>query len=193
MKMKRIMKSLSVIAALSLSLVLWSCDSINQPTQPGPMSVGGSAVYNSSGKKYEVAREAASVGTVSATIGSSGGQLILGKHRLIVPRGAVSNATVFTMSRVDGDQVRFRFSATRNTHNDVGAAGFAVPVQLRIVYEDVTLLPSDLSILEVVYFRPDGTITGMATQLNFNQRWAEGSLPHFSDFGLAWPTRSLSW
>lgn len=186
-------KKVSRISLLALSLFMWSCDNLGQTTAPETLDPKGYAVFSSTtGEQFVVIREAESVGAVSASIGASGGELHLGAHTLEVPAGAVNAPTVFAMSRTDGDLVRIRLSATRNSHNDVGSTGFNKPVKLSISFAGASDLPALAEDdLKVIYFRPDGLVEEQGTSLNLRGDFATGELDHFSDFGLAWPSRCL--
>ena len=178
---------IAAIPALALAIFLPGCDSLGDSTRP-ELDPRGYAIFStSSGEQYVVTREPVSYGIVSGTIGNAGGELHLGVHSLVVPAGAVSEATVFTMSRPEGDLLRLSLSATRESYNDVGAAGFAVPLQLRLSFVDAGDLPADVSKLEVIYFEPTGTVAPQPTYLDVTGGVASGDIPHFSDFGLAWP------
>lgn len=185
-------KKLSTLALLALSVFLYSCDNLGQTTGP-ELNPRGYAIFSSTtGEQYVVVRGEEGLGVVSGTIGASGGELHLGTHTLEVPAGAVDAPTVFSMSRAADDLLRIRLSATRDSHNDVGAAGFEKPVRLSIDFSAAEDLPNDVSQLEVIFFRPDGLVEPFSTFLDVQDKKATGELPHFSDYGLGWPTRTVT-
>lgn len=178
----------ALLGVAAMGLVFWGCENMGAPTQPGGLDPRGYAIFSSTtGEQYVVIREAGESTLVSGTIGAAGGELHLGKHTLEIPAGAVAEPTVFSMGRADGDLVRIRLSATRDAHNDVGAAGFAAPVRLTLSFDSATDLPGDVTKLRVIYFQPDGLVAPQETYLNLSGHTASGDLPHFSDYGLAWP------
>ncbi|MEX2584595.1 MAG: hypothetical protein WD766_15105, partial [Gemmatimonadota bacterium] len=183
--MNRIIKNVSRLSVLVLSLFLWSCDDIGQTVGPeSDLSPRGYAIFSTTtGEQYVVIREDESLGVVSGSIGSAGGELHIGTHTLHVPSGAVSEPTVFSMSRSDDDLLRIKLSATRVDHNDIGASGFDVPVKLTIDFTEAEDMPEDASQLEVLFFRPDGLVEPFSTHLDVEAGKATGDLPHFSDYG----------
>lgn len=185
--MQRILRKIPGLAVAVLATLV-GCGDLGEPTRATSGLEPGAAVFSSStGRRYVVARDHAKTGSVSATIGSRGGELVLERHRLIVPAGAVSHPTRFAMGFADGDLVRLRFSASRHAHNDVGAAGFAVPLRLEVSYAGLSSGPPDENRLVVVYFRPDGLVDEIETAVEWGRKRVRAEIPHFSDFGLAWP------
>jgi hypothetical protein len=187
--MRKLTMTLKLVPLVLVSLVLWSCDDLRPPTDPasGLRPTAEAVFSSSSGQRYTVVRSSDALGSVTATIGEAGGTLMLGKHRLIVPKGAVSAPTVFSFGGVDSELVRVRLSATQDTHNDVGAAGFAVPIQLELSFDNADNLPENYQDLIVVYFTEDGLVEEKATSVDTRGHKAIGSIPHFSDYGLGWP------
>jgi hypothetical protein len=185
--MNKLMQKVSLLGVMALSLFVWGCDNVGRPTEPG-LTPGNQVFSSTAGQRYAVAQEHhLDVGIVTATIGPAGGKLSLGHHELTVPRGAVAGPTVFALSRVDGSNVRVRLTATAESENDVGAAGFAVPVKLSLSFHKVADLPSDLSTLTILYFRSDGLVDDLGADVQITGKRASSNLRHFSDYGLAWP------
>src|SRR5688572_10472866 len=70
-------------------------------------------------------------------IGPEGGSVGIDGYRLYVPRGAVTEPTRFTFASVNSGFVQVELTATSlgsTVHNNVGAAGFRVPVSLALSY-----------------------------------------------------------
>jgi hypothetical protein len=191
--MNAILNKISRVSLVALSLFLWSCDNLGQTTAPETLDPKNQAVFStSSGEQYVIVQHPVGMTKVSGRFGPAGGELHLGPHKLVIPAGAVSEPTTFAMSRLDGELLRFRFHATRFGHNDVGAAGFAVPVKLTVDFGSATGIPSGAAEdLKVIYFRPDGLVDLEATTVDVVGTKATAELGHFSDFGLAWPSRTL--
>ena len=185
--MKTVMKKFSMLSVLAASLFAAGCDALQEPVEPR-LNPGGMVVMSTGGEKYTVAVEKdADAGSVSAEIGSAGGRLVLGKHELLVSQGAVSEAATFTMARNAEEPLRVKVTATRVTENDVGAAGFAAPVTLKISYENAAALPADASSIAMLYFRPDGLVETLSASVETHGHRVSSDLPHFSLFGLGWP------
>lgn len=180
-----------MLPALALSLVLWSCDYAGDQDVLGPqVSLEESEVSEGSegGSGFTVAKQKdLTVGTVTAVIGASGGKLTLGKHELFVPQNAVSAPTTFTMAKLDADNITVSLTATQLTTNDIGSQGFAVPVKLSLSFEEATGLPDDLSVLQIVWLKIDGTMEAQLSEVNVSAKRVRGTLNHFSDYALAWP------
>lgn len=186
--MNRIVKKFSLLSALAASLFAAGCDAIQEPMEPR-LSPGGMVVMSTTGQKYTVAVEKdANAESVSASIGSAGGKLVLGKHELLISSGAVAEATTFTMQRSAEDPLRVKLTATRVTENDVGSVGFSAPVTLKLSFQNASDLPADLTSVSLIYFRPDGLIETLSTELDRNGHRVSSALQHFSLFGLAWPS-----
>ena len=184
---KQLMK-LAMLPAMALSLVLWSCDTLDDPASRLTGPEVGAATASTTGKGFTVVKENdLSVGVVSGVIGSSGGKLMLGKHELWVPKDAVSGATTFTMTKIDGDQIRVKLTATKLLTNDVGSQGFAVPVKLTLSYHNAAEIPQDESLLRIVWIRLDGTVQEQLSNVEVTGKRVHAELGHFSDYALAFP------
>ncbi|MBW3655844.1 MAG: hypothetical protein KY444_07035 [Gemmatimonadetes bacterium] len=124
---------------------------------------------------------------VEKLIGADGGELGVPGYILSVPRGAVSQPTLFTFESVNNGYVEVRLTATSagsSTHNDVGRAGFAVPVALSITYEPAGGLPSWLRLV-VAWVRPDGALEAVPSLINPAAKTITGKLNHFSQYVVA--------
>jgi hypothetical protein len=184
---KQLMK-LAMLPTVALSLVLWSCDTLDDPASRLTGPEVGVAGVSTSGNGFTVVKENdLSVGVVTGVIGSSGGKLMLGKHELWVPKDAVSAATTFTMTKVDGEQIRVKLDATQLTTNDIGSQGFAVPVKLTLSYDNAAELPQDESLLRIIWIRLDGTVQEQVSSVEVTGRRVHANLGHFSDYALAFP------
>lgn len=176
-----------MVAMMAMSPVLFSCDSMETVTEP-QLAPAHLAVMSKAGRRLVVAAERTpGIGTVSAEIGRAGGVLVLGGHTLTVSRGAVQAPTKFTMTRDPAEPLRVRLTASRQSQNDVGAAGFDAPVILSLSFGKVADAPRDESAIAIVYFRPDGLVEELETEVHQVGKVASAQLPHFSLFGLAWP------
>lgn len=124
---------------------------------------------------------------VEAVIGADGGTLGVPGYTLSVPRGAVAQPTRFTFASVNEGFVEVRLTATAvgsAAVNEVGAAGFGVPVQVAISYEPAGGMPQ-WARLALVLVRPDGTLERVPSYLDPVGRRVVGRLWHFSKYALA--------
>lgn len=184
--MNRKLMKFSALSALALSLVMWGCDSLSESALTGPGDLSENLIVKTNGDGYTTARETnPSVGVVSAVIDQNGGKLILGKHYLLVPAGAVSGPTTFTMTK-PSDALKVELTATRLLGNDVGSAGFAVPVKLGMSYHDASDIP-DPTLLKVRWAKLDGTFEIQPSVVDVHGKTVVGTLSHFSAYDIGFP------
>lgn len=125
--------------------------------------------------------------SVEAVIGAEGGSLGVPGYVLYVSRGSVAQPTRFTFESVNDGYVEVRLTATAvgsETVNDVGAAGFTVPVHVAISYEPAGGMPR-WSRLVLAWVRPGGTLERVPSYLDPVGRRVVGRLGHFSQYALA--------
>lgn len=125
--------------------------------------------------------------TVSAIIGIAGGTLTLGGHHLIVPRGAVSVPTLFTLSLPLDPYVNVDLLATVQTLFgilNIGERGFKVPVMLGLTYSRATNV-SDPSRLFIVYVPNRGAVQRLPSEVDEKSKTVWAPLPHFSKYCMA--------
>jgi hypothetical protein len=175
--------ALSVLAA---TLVLGGCENTSGLTAPSTLEhkIGNERVviteYGDEG--YKMVQETdPTVGTVTAVIDQNGGSLSIGGTRLDVPAGAVSAPTTFTVNKPNGE-LAFDFSATRNTPNDIGSAGFPVPLKLTIDYSKI---PNNMEAPAVIWIKPDGRAEALQTQVDAENKTMTAEVTHFSIYGGA--------
>lgn len=186
--MKRFSKLLLTASALALTLFTSACDSVTTGSQAGDMDPSPMVVMSTTGQRFTMAWEwNPAATTVTASIGPAGGVMALGRNMLWVSPGAVSENTRFVMARDPSAPLRVRLSAGRNGENDVGDNGFAAPVKLGIYYGNAAELPTSLETMQLVYFRPDGLVEPLESQVRVYENLVVADLPHFSLFGAAWP------
>ena len=137
--------------------------------------------------------------TNSAIIGPEGGSVYLDLHYLYVPAGAVRQPTKFTMSLHPDFRMGASLTATSATRdgvvtgseNDIGKLGFRKSVYLTFSYKYATDTPANPgSNIKVVEVLPDGKLIPQPTYVNTFFQTATGTLKHFSDYSLAWPSRT---
>jgi hypothetical protein len=135
--------------------------------------------------KLVPARDQVSQQTGSAVIDSRGGKLSVGGHTIIVPKRAVSEATVFTMVVLGGEYIAVDLTARRVRDNNI-VSKFPEPITLNISLDNSTLVnPIDL----VVAYLRDGTFDGekdaLPTTVNVFGRTLSTEVRHFSGYAAA--------
>ena len=181
--MKRLrFATLSVLAA---ALVLSGCESADRLTAPSlEHKIGNERVLITEHGKdgYKMVQETdPTVGTVTAVIDRRGGSLSIGGTTLDVPAGAVDGPTTFTVNKPNGE-LAYDFSATQKTPNDVGSAGFAVPLTLTIDYSGI---PSDMEAPAIIWIKPDGRAEALQTRVDTASKTMTAQVTHFSIYGGA--------
>jgi hypothetical protein len=124
---------------------------------------------------------------MEAVIGPEGGSIGTDGFFLTVPRGAVKEPTVFNFRSANTGYVAVVLTATSPgspTVNDVGAAGFPIPLTLSLSYEPAGGMPK-WSRLVVAWVRPDGSLEPVPSGFNPVLRVIVGKIDHFSQFTLA--------
>lgn len=179
--------SMLTVAALAL-IGIAGCENAVQPVGPEPLGPGpvssSSSLDSADGSVWQLIEGLEEVGGTHAVIGAEGGALLLGQQTLIVPAGAVDAPTLFTMKK-GGAKLRVTLTASRVSPNDVGAAGFAKPLDLIFSYGAVASLPGDPGDLVIVWIRPDGEFEPQPTAVNTLDRTVTGQIIHFSEYALA--------
>lgn len=176
--------ALSVLAATLVVAGCENADRLTAPPSPLEHRIGNERVviteYGDDG--YKMVQETdPTVGTVTAVIDQKGGSLSIGGTTLDVPAGAVSGPTTFTVNKPNGE-LAYDFSATRETPNDVGSAGFPVPLTLMIDYSGVK---HGMKNPVVLWFRPDGYAVPLPTTVNRSRKTMSAQIHHFSIYGGA--------
>jgi hypothetical protein len=176
---------LATLSALAVTLIFGACENADQLTAPAlDHKIGNERVVVTEigDQGYKMVQETdPTVGTVTAVIDEKGGSLSIGGTTLDVPAGAVSGPTTFVVNRPNGE-LSYDFTATRRTLNDVGSAGFAVPLKLTISYGRVQ---RNMSAPTIVWIRPDGHAEALATRVDKANRTMTAQITHFSIYGGA--------
>ncbi len=184
-----------VFAALLLAFAAGACDHGKSPTavdasvQMAPLVVSDA----SSGGTYTLhpANSYPAESVVSAVIDRKGGEIWISDFAFLsVPNKAVTDPTTFTIRIVRNGYIEVDLTATRVINGqvvDVGAQGFAFPVNLKLNYGYAVgvLDPNRLRVLWEV----DGTLTGrmreMPTTADAKLKWVTAKLDHFSGYVMA--------
>jgi hypothetical protein len=202
-QLTRTLQRLLGVAALAVTLGLGACSDAADVSLLGPGGDGPSESLSLSDDLNAlidgVVPEWTETRSHSKIIGPEGGHVYLDLHYLYVPPGAVAGPTKFTMSLRPDFRMGASLSATSvnragvatGPENNVGSAGFRKFVYLTFSYKYATDAPANpRSNIKVVEVLPDGKLIPQPTYVNTFYQAATGSLKHFSDYGLAWPSRT---
>lgn len=176
------------LAFLAVSVALGACNDRDRAADPlQPVRIEASRAAEGKLRKVQQIKNVTAV-VVVQRIGSQGGTLVSGGHRLVVPAGAVSEPIVFRM-RVREDAVEVDLTATgpkSDRENDVGSRGFAVPLRLELSYSGAESV-SDPSRLQIAWVRDDGVLEALPSTVDPGARTVAAQLVHFSGYTLVMP------
>ena len=189
------MKRLSVpLLALGV-LALWACADAGAPER----LVAPRAAFSSGGVPGRMKRVAGSLPAdmpreASEVIGPSGGHLAAAGYEILVPGGAVRDATLFTLRAVDDGTLSVQLTATRRDRDgtllDVGPLGFRKKVTLVMSYAGLAE-QVDPAALAVVWVHADGVLVRLpSSYVDPSRRIVAAQLEHFSGYAVAVPDRS---
>ncbi len=183
------MKRIPFLSALVLAgaLSLASCSSVEDgPTGPGADPVASTSLLSGDGLLGTsigsglLACDPLPYASASATIGTQGGTLVIGPHRLTVPAGALAGpvvisgeAPVGTVNSVKLQPEGLQFAAGK-------------PAKLTLSYANCPLLGSLLP--KRVAYTTDllGILSYVPSLDDLLGRKVTGSLEHFSRYAVAW-------
>jgi hypothetical protein len=179
--------ALAILGALPGCEAADRLESITSPTIA--YDQGSNSGSNSgNGKRAELLRRLQTrLGDEMAMVESnrSGGELVLGGHKLVIPKRAVTRRTTFAMRLVPGDYIEVQlFAWDSKTFRPVRQ--FERPVKLVLSYADAS--PKDENKLGVAYL-PDNTPLGRqekmgGTSVDKIRKTVSALLPHFSEFAI---------
>ena len=183
---RKILKA-SAVSAFALTLVMWGCESLSENALVGPGDKSDILIIEKDENGYTVARETdPAVGVVTAVIDENGGSLNIGNHVLTVPAGAVDAPTTFTMTKLV-DEIEVGLTATRVLPNDIGHAGFNVPVRLSLSYANAAEVPANAAEMAVAWVKANGDIEPQPSEVDMSGEAVVGSLKHFSAYAIVIP------
>lgn len=120
---------------------------------------------------------------VSGVVTPFGGTLEVLGHQIVVPAGAVSRPTLFVMSALPTSEIQVELYAFDvGTWEDVGDAGFEIPVQLSLSYDAAQVDHPER--LVIVHVRRDGKRIPLPSVVDTENRRVTASLDHFSRYAL---------
>jgi hypothetical protein len=126
-------------------------------------------------------------------IGFGGGSISLLGHTLIVPAGAVTKPTLFTMIVLPTGKVEVDLLATVSTLLgvlDIGSTGFAKPVPVSFTYSRSTNVGThapQIKVLRIKSLLGYGSYEVMPSTVDTTNKKVSTALDHFSRYTLAYP------
>lgn len=195
--MRRLWKSLLLLPVL-VGLAFAGCESASErsgqmPTEPQQLLglLGAPQGYTPlKDPLLPGITKSLSTGTL---IGVDGGQVSLLGHTVVVPAGAVSTPTLFTITVLPTGYVEVDLSATISsalgTVLDVGGKGFLKPVPVQLTYSRATNVgdPTRLRVLRINSLVGYGKFEVMKTEVDADSKTVSTSLDHFSRYIVAFP------
>jgi hypothetical protein len=110
------------------------------------------------------------------TVGSAGGTIQVGTHKLVIPAGALSSPVMITAEQVSGTVNSVRFAPE--------GLQFAKPATLTLSYANCKSL---LGLKKLVYTDEGLHVLELLTSLdNLLSKNVTGSIRHFSRYAVAW-------
>jgi hypothetical protein len=189
--------SLRVVLALALGLVLAAChgeDTIVGPPEVEPPIPAPQATVatDSEGNTYTII-EGPPLGLplqLTKLISVEGGTISLLGHTLVVPKGAVSGPTLFTMLVGLNGKVEVHLTAlvpTLFSILNLGEQGFRKPVRLTLSYAHARNVqdPNDLVIVYVPGLFGYNRVEPLPSTVDPVRKTVTAELDHFSRYAMA--------
>lgn len=163
---------LGLFAALALGV---SCSSSENPVAPAaetPSPLLGTVLSVAD----LLTCKAQPYAVTTQQVGPAGGTIVVGEHRLVIPKGALGSTVVIKAEQVSGSVNSVRFSPE--------GLRFATPAQLTMSYRNciVVLLPKRIAytteLLQVLRLLPSTDLSGSKT--------VTSPLDHFSRYVVAY-------
>jgi len=170
--------ALALTAALTVAVACTTADdnlgpSEAPPIQPSASLLGGLLSLND---LHLLACSAQPYAIKTQTVGSAGGTILVGTHRLTIPAGALASPVKITAEQVTGrvNSVRFRPDGLK----------FAKPATLRLSYANCSSL---LLLKRVVYTNELLGILELLPSLDdLRTKTVSAPIRHFSRYAVAW-------
>src|SRR4051795_301608 len=167
-------------AALALSAVLMvvvACsiaDDTTGPTPPSGLQAGGTLL--SLADLHLLSCSAQPYAVKTQTVGTAGGTIVIGTHRLVIPAGALAKPVQIKAEQVTGRVNSVRFSPE--------GLKFAKPATLTLSYSNCSPL---LLLKRVVYTNELLSILELLPSIDdLRTRTVSASIRHFSRYAVAW-------
>ena len=202
--MRRCWLNRATMLSLALALFVSGCDQaptepeINAPEQTLPVEVKAPDATASSGGYVliEANPTDTSQGLLGGllrlvggvlnllvkVIGLDGGLLTLKGHALLVPAGAVTEPTTFSMELLESRYVMVDLTATVRGE-DVGEDGFEKPVTISLSYDKLYI--RDPSKLFILRYNENGQHEKLPSVVDTRKKTVSAKLDHFSKYAMA--------
>jgi hypothetical protein len=173
-KWPRRFAALALGAVLAVMVACSAADDSAGPTPPSELQVGGALL--SLGDLHLLACSAQPYAVRTQTVGTAGGTIVVGTHRLVIPAGALAKPVQIKAEQVTGRVNSVRFSPE--------GLKFAKPATLTLSYSNCSPL---LLLKRVVYTNELLGILELLPSIDdLRTRTVSASIRHFSRYAVAW-------
>ena len=161
-------------AVLSVVVACSAADDSAGPTPPSELQVGGALL--SLGDLHLLACSAQPYAVRTQTVGSAGGTIVVGTHRLVIPAGALASPVQIKAEQLTGKVNSVRFSPE--------GLKFAKSATLSLSYGNCSPL---LLLKRVVYTNERLGILELLPSIDdLRSRTVSAPIRHFSRYAVAW-------
>ena len=173
-KWPRRFAALALGAVLAVMVACSAADDSAGPTPPSELQVGGALL--SLGDLHLLACSAQPYAVRTQTVGTAGGTIVIGTHRLVIPAGALAKPVQIKAEQLTGKVNSVRFSPE--------GLKFAKSATLSLSYGNCSPL---LLLKRVVYTNELLGILELLPSIDdLRTRTVSGSIRHFSRYAVAW-------
>jgi hypothetical protein len=173
-KWPRRFAALALGAVLAVMIACSAADDSAGPTPPSELQVGGALL--SLGDLHLLACSAQPYAVRTQTVGSAGGTIVVGTHRLVIPAGALASPVQIKAEQLTGKVNSVRFSPE--------GLKFAKSATLSLSYSNCSPL---LLLKRVVYTNERLGILELLPSIDdLRSRTVSAPIRHFSRYAVAW-------
>src|SRR4051812_19896638 len=166
--------ALALSAALLVVVACSAADDTAGPTPPSELQVGSALL--SLADLHLLSCSAQPYAVKTQTVGTAGGTIVIGTHRLMIPAGALAKPVQIKAEQVTGRVNSVRFSPE--------GLKFAKPATLTLSYSNCSPL---LLLKRVVYTNELLSILELLPSVDdLRTRTVSASIRHFSRYAVAW-------
>jgi hypothetical protein len=166
--------ALALSAALMVVVACSAADDTAGPTPPSELQVGSALL--SLADLHLLSCSAQPYAVKTQTVGTAGGTIVIGTHRLMIPAGALAKPVQIKAEQVTGRVNSVRFSPE--------GLKFAKPATLTLSYSNCSPL---LLLKRVVYTNELLSILELLPSVDdLRTRTVSASIRHFSRYAVAW-------
>jgi hypothetical protein len=170
----RKLAALALSAALTVVVACSAADDSAGPTPPSELQVGGTLL--SLADLHLLSCSAQSYVVKTQSVGTAGGTIVIGTHRLVIPAGALAQPVQIKAEQMTGRVNSVRFSPD--------GLKFAKPATLTLSYSNCSPL---LLLKRVVYTNELLGILELLPSIDdLRTRTVSASIRHFSRYAVAW-------